>query len=599
MRFFLLGLNRRLQVLLGLLFFVALLLPNIAYFLKLHVHLVNFFEEPVFFIWDCLDVVMLAHPFLPVVVFELILLALVGRFGFWMLLHLPFFCWLPLELIYIHRYGVPSSAHILAIITETNYGEALGYIGGWGNLFWLLGYLVVLMIVLVMLLRSGVGWKHRSRWWLLSISAGVLVVSTVSNQSVQASSVDKADSPNERKDIFVAKQFGYGLDEYVKSYPFGLVLRFVQYFQELNILENSARQVASLNSGLNRDAMAENETYVVVIGESSRADRWSINGYTRDTNPLLAKQANLFTFTNAISVSAATRTAVPAILSKTSVDDLSVSRLKRSWITDFKRAGFKVYWLSTQMPVGTHDTMVGVYASLADRTLYLNEGAYQIRGVYDSVVLGELKKIVKESKPKKKLIIIHTLGSHFPYHYRYPEDFSYFKPVPPRNETGNLFDKSQKEVLQNAYDNSVRYTDFVLSSVIDALKLEGERKSSVSAMWYLSDHGQTLFDLGCAVSGHGFDSAYNFHIPVVFWVSDSFLSRRPHVKEAVSENREKPLYAGDFFETILDTGGFERAKPFNSFIEDAYHASSRTVTAQGYVKYDYDKEFAAESCEKI
>ena len=29
----------------------------------------------------------------------------------------------------------------------------------------------------------------------------------------------------------------------------------------------------------------------MVIGESSRYDRWSLNGYARETNPLLAQEA--------------------------------------------------------------------------------------------------------------------------------------------------------------------------------------------------------------------------------------------------------------------------------------------------------------------
>lgn len=590
-RFLLLGF-KHFMLLLGFFCFVALLSPNVAYFLNIDVDLVPFLDSPILFFWDCLEVLMMAHPFLLVILTELVLLALVGRYSIWIILHLPFFLWLPLELIYIQRYGAPSSAHILAIIAQTNYAEALGYAGGWGNLALYSIYVVFLFLVVLGMLRSGVKWGHRSRWWVVSIFGTLIIINFLSHKDFS----DQSKKIDDIKDLFVAREFGYGVDEYIDSYPFGLVLRILRYFQQLNVLRASAETVAAIDSGLSRREVAEREIYVVVIGESARADRWSLNGYDRETTPLLSKKSNVFSFTNAVSVSAATRTAVPALLSRTTVNDLAFSRLRNSWITDFKKSGFKVYWLSTQMQVGSHDTMIGVYASLADETLYLNEGMYKTKGNYDGVVLEYLKKILKRSDEFKKLIVIHTLGSHFPYHFRYPLEFAHFKPVPPQNKVGNLFDKKQEKELQNAYDNSIRYTDFVLSSIIDALR---EYPDAASMMWYLSDHGQTLFEIGCTANGHGFRSAYNFHIPVVLWASDTFLSFRPEIAWVARRNRDQPLYAGDFFDTMLDVGGFENNGRLNSFLSEGYDTRPRIVTVQGDKKINFDEEFVDEGCAKI
>ncbi|WP_445356754.1 phosphoethanolamine transferase [Microbulbifer sp. ANSA002] len=581
------GLNHRkkIAVFFGVCSFLLLLLPNFLLLSNKFIDIpINFEGGEGDFLWRVLG---WSHPLLPVIFIELFILSLVGRFSLWFVLNLPFFIFLPLEIAYVTRYGTPISSHILAIVMQTNLQEILGYLGGWMNVLLLTAYILFLLFLFYFFHRAKVGWFHRTR-----VCYSLIVITLI----VLAAPVE--DKPLTRdelrltEDIFSDIRIGFGLDDYVDSFPFGLILRTYQYYQKLKVLNDSIEEVKDVDSGLSRVEYSERETYVLVIGESSRADHWSINGYERETTPRLSERSNVFSFTNAVSVASSTRASVPAILSKTSVDDLYSSRLRRSWITDLKHAGFRVYWLSTQMQVGEHDTMIGAYASLADESRYLNEGMYLTRGKFDGVTLGPFEDILRDGY-SKKLIIIHTLGSHFPYHFRYPEEFKRFEIAPSIEEWVDIFDFERKEELMNSYDNSIYYTDFILDSIISSLAENG----STSFLWYISDHGQTIFEPGCNMSGHGFMSEYNFRVPVIFWGSDQFFHFHSGLREILKDNISAPLYSADFFDTMLHGTGFIGEGQLNSFLLKDYSAGQRIVTVQGDKKFNFDEVFSGAACD--
>lgn len=103
---------------------------------------------------------------------------------------------------------------------------------------------------------------------------------------------------------------------------------------------------------------------------------------------------------------------------------------------------------------------------------------------FDDELLFLVEKELKAGH-QKLFIVLHAYGSHFNYKERYPESMSVFKP-------DNLTDAKyeNKEYLMNAYDNTIRYTDGFLASLITLL----QKTNSFSAMLYTSDHGEDIFD---------------------------------------------------------------------------------------------------------
>ncbi|NGY05281.1 phosphoethanolamine transferase [Solimonas terrae] len=539
-----------------------------------------------------------ASPFPAVLLAELLVLALLGRPWLWLLLNLPFLIWLPGELSYLWRYGTPTSAHVFAIIGETNRDEVTGMLGSvvWLCLLGLALWTLALLAVLYFFFRLA-PWRHRTRLWTAlalgsSLAMTLLVYKRASDAAAAATQESAGSCTGEFCAYTALSPFFY---VFVDSYPFGLPVRLYDYVTQRRMLAHYAAVLKDASLGLGRDQAlaAQAETYVVVIGESARADHWSLFGYGRPTTPLLDHRDHLLAFGDAVSVTPATRTAVPILLSGASVEDVDAFRFKPSWINAFKAAGFTVSWLSAQLPVGLHDTTVGIYAQLADDIEFLNPGSYESRGSYDDVLLAALDRRLRAPQPKK-LIILHMLGSHAPYQHRYPPAYEVFKPAPGTHDDVGINDRDEGDRIDNAYDNSLRYSDHVLDSVITRLN----RTAAVSALWYVSDHGQTLPMDGCKNSGNGFFSAYNFHVPLLFWHSTRYDKLFGDRLRAAATNVQRPVYMADFAFSLLDSFGFElpAEQLQRSFMRADYRAGPRIVTIDGSERMDYDRDFKASMC---
>ena len=540
-----------------------------------------------------------ATPLPAVVLAELFMLALFGRPWLWLLLNLPFLIWLPGELFYLWHYGTPTSAHIFAIIAETNHDEITGVLGT-GSVAWILGgvlWAVSLVALVVLFFRRVAPWRQRTRAWTV-LALGLSLAMILFAYQRAAASVTAAQPPAACSGEFCGytalSPFSWA---FVDSYPFGLPLRLYDYREQRRMLAHYAAALKRADPGFARDpALADvAETYVVVIGESARADHWSLFGYARPTTPLLERRDHLLAFGDAVSVTPATRTAVPILLSGASVDDIASFRFKPSWINAFKAAGFNVSWLSAQMPVGLYDTTVGIYAQLADDVEFLNPGSDKSRGSYDDVLLAALDRRLRAPQPKK-LIILHMLGSHAPYQHRYPQAYEIFRPAPGEHDDIGINDRADGEKIDNAYDNSLRYTDYILDSVIARLRAN----ASLSALWYVSDHGQTLPADACANSGNGFFSKYNFHVPLLFWYSSEYQHHFGDKLRAAAGHVAQAAYMADFAASVLDSAGFDlpATQRDRSLMSPRYTAGRRIVTIDGHETMDYDHDFAATACRK-
>lgn len=200
----------------------------------------------------------------------------------------------------------------------------------------------------------------------------------------------------------------------------------------------------------------EKQTYVIVIGESANRNHLSLYGYPRLTNEFTTQiQDELFVFKNVVSPFAQTMPSLERVL--TFADEETPDLVHQGSVVDyFNAAGFKTYWLSNQYALD--DTIVTAFSHHADYNKYFNFGGmkrFEKAGL-DADMLPDFQKIVQ--KPDlKKVIFVHLIGSHAAYINRYPSEFSHFK---------SCFEGKKLSwegcMTLNAYDNSIRYTDFVL-----------------------------------------------------------------------------------------------------------------------------------------
>lgn len=251
---------------------------------------------------------------------------------------------------------------------------------------------------------------------------------------------------------------------------------------------------------------SDNEVLVVVLGESTSRGHMQIYGYERETTPLLNSiKDSLFLYNDVISTDVLTLKAVPKMLS--SVSDISKNENSISIVEVFNAAGFETYWLSNQRPISYHDNAINRIASASNTLKFYNHTDDLFTQVCDEVVFPDYMDALK--KPGKKSIFIKLIGSHFQYKNRYPEKFNKFK-------EGN----SKKDILINQYDNTVLYNDYIIYNLIKQL----QKYSKKSALLYLSDHGENVYDNETDFFGRSEENITlnMFEIPFLLWVSKDF-----------------------------------------------------------------------------
>ena len=280
---------------------------------------------------------------------------------------------------------------------------------------------------------------------------------------------------------------------------------------------------------------------VLVLGETARADRFSLNNYKRKTNPLL-EQEDVISFTNMYSCGTDTAYSVPCMFSSLKKDEYNHSEGKNmSNVLDIiKNAGVNVVWLDN------NSDSKGV----ADRINYISYKNDEINSICnpecrDEGMVVDIQKYISRNEGKDLLIILHQMGSHGPAYYkRYPIEFKKFTPV---CETNQL-NECNNEQINNAYDNTILYTDYVLTEVIKQLKKNDEFKS---AMFYMSDHGESLGENGLYL--HGMPDFIapkeQTHVSSVLWFSEKFSIDIDMV--ALRGNSDKELSHDNMFHTLL------------------------------------------------
>ena len=257
---------------------------------------------------------------------------------------------------------------------------------------------------------------------------------------------------------------------------------------------------------------AKPKLMVFVVGETARADHFGLNGYTHNTTPLLAKQANIYSFKQATSCGTSTAYSLPCMFSYANRDNFEVGRANynENVLDTLHKQGVNVVWRDN------NSSSKGI----ADRVTFEDFKTSTTNPNCDSECrdIGMLKgfdKLVKSnSVPKDTLILLHQMGNHGPaYSKRYPQAFEGYKPVCMTNELS----KCDNQSVINGYDNAIRYTDYFLHNVIDTLKAYEQDYDVV--MVYISDHGESLGENNIYLHGLPYAIAPDSQkqVPVIIW----------------------------------------------------------------------------------
>ncbi|GAB2709445.1 phosphoethanolamine transferase [Aliiglaciecola aliphaticivorans] len=280
---------------------------------------------------------------------------------------------------------------------------------------------------------------------------------------------------------------------------------------------------------------------VMVVGETARAQNFSLNGYTRNTNKFLA-QTPILSFKQVSSCGTATAVSVPCMFSRLprSKYESRVASSQDNALDIIHRAGVDVTWIDN------NSTCKGVCERVSEIRFDPTQDSPLCDGDYcfDEILIEKLQQQISQQESGNQLIVLHMIGSHGPtYFRRYPDSFKRFMPDCPQSD----IQRCSTEQLRNTYDNTIAYTDFVLSQVIDVLLQSGVANKS---MLYISDHGESLGEKGLFLHGFPYSIApeEQIHVPMLYWSTE--LSNTDFT-DCVSEKLSSEFSQDNIFDTLL------------------------------------------------
>ena len=256
---------------------------------------------------------------------------------------------------------------------------------------------------------------------------------------------------------------------------------------------------------------------VLVVGEAARAEEFSLNGYSRATNPQLISR-DVVSFTEVQSCGTDTAESLPCMFSHLGRAQYSRNKAKQyeNILDILQRTGVEVIWRDNN----SGSKGVADRVRCEDLAGEKDPALCSSGGCFDEILLRDLGERLS-SNTGEMLIVLHQKGSHGPSYYkRSPKDFKVFLPECSQDDVQGC----DRQNILNAYDNTIVYTDYVLAKLIDLLAAQ----SYGTAMLYISDHGQSLGENGVYLHGLPYAIAprQQRHVPMIFWASTSYLREK-------------------------------------------------------------------------
>ncbi len=284
----------------------------------------------------------------------------------------------------------------------------------------------------------------------------------------------------------------------------------------------------------------------LVVGETARAQNQSWNGYGKPTNQYTQAIADVVNFSKMTSCGTATAISVPCMFSnmKRTSYDANRARNSEGLLDILHKAGVSVFWKDNDEGCkGVCDRVPNVIIPTK------NDGKYCDGDTcYDMALMQNIDEDIKNDG-KNTLIALHLIGSHGPtYSRRYPPEFRKFTPDCPRSDIENC----TQEQLVNTYDNTLLYTDYLVSQVIEKAK-QYQDKYNVAVI-YLSDHGESLGENGLYLHGTPYSVApvQQTHVPMLFWLSDNYAKAQGIDMQCLKDNAaDKDVSQDNLFHTVL------------------------------------------------
>jgi len=409
-------------------------------------------------------------------------------------------------------------------------------------------------------------------WWAYRRSLRTQTLTSKSRSIYIALAFALLVNPFLSKDPLLEKWDDFATN-FATTEPWATAQNFFEYQKNLREVNNLYANMEKATQGItiaSSDTTPE-QTYVLVLGESTNRQRLSLYGYSRKTSPRLEEIRNeLLVYDNVVANIPYTIESLSSTLTFTEPENFQQAYHDMNLVTLMKKAGFKTFWITNQQTLTQRNTMLTAFAKLTNDSQFLNNNRRQNTSSYDEVVVEPFKAALADNAPRK-LIVVHLLGTHFAYKYRYPPQFSVFDNQTPPSP---LASDEQRRELYNQFDNAVLYNDHVVRELIDAYRA----KNNYGFLLYFVDHGEEVFDVR---DFNGRDMSKPtigmYDVPFMLWPSPSWAAKQD--MSALAQTVHRPSSLSMFMHgwCTLTSIQFHECKKQNSVFGADFVAQPRTV----------------------
>lgn len=448
-----------------------------------------------------------------------------------------------IALAYFVVYGHQISQSVMFVMFETNTNEAGEFLQQYLSVKVVAVILIYTLIAIFLWTRlKPVNMPVPARMLVSLLVLAILFGAPYYNKGI------KQDRPMANVMSYINSKLAYAA-------PWQFVSGYFLYKNQLANMEELIRdnsKIPPLENFVDSNGNTP-RTFVLVIGESTSRDRMSLYGYQRPTTPELVQLKqnypdNLSVFNDVVTSRPYTIEALQQILTFASQTEPDLFNSRPSIMNMMKQAGFKTFWITNQQTMTERNTLLTAFSRQTDKQYYLNNDMAQSSRIYDDVVFAPFKAALADPA-EKKFIVVHLLGTHMRYEFRYPENQAIFKNrdslVP-----SNLNDDQVKDY--NAYDNAQHYNDYVVSTLIKDFDSSKENGFLV----FFSDHGEDVFDtpphetLGRT---EGKPTKVMYNVPFIVWQSPEWLQTH---QLNLNNKTSRPYSTMDFIYSWSDLAGF-------------------------------------------
>ena len=464
----------------------------------------------------------------------------------------------PIEIASLFLNANPATPTFVGLILSTNWREVVGVLTAVAPL--LAGLIAVWTVYFVLAARQPDEWliPRKAALWTMGIGLPVLLIGAGIVFGRYARDIYNIHAPREvirqAKDLAVMK--------FYKIYPYNIYLNTYQVVSERRAVRQAQAQLASFRFGIQPVNDTMPELYILVIGESARSENFALNGYERMTTPRLAQRPNVVSYPEMFSQAGVTEPSVPHMISRIPITQHDAVYTEKSLPEAFQEAGFTVTWITNKSRAFYMERLL----EAVDKRYETGKDLSSVNN-YDHYLLAPFAETVGNGG--KQFVVVHTMGSHWRYDTRYPKEMERFTPSIGEDFQLSMITPANREVLLNAYDNTILYTDYFLDSLLTIAA-----KAQVPAvLMFMSDHGENLYDDERQLVLHGnySTSRWLYHVPFIVWYSDAYAALHPDKIRCLKEHTNTRDNSSVIFPSMIEAAGLQYS---NENASSAWHTRS-------------------------